>query len=265
MQLNSGIYKITNIVTNDCYMGSALNLRKRKSKHFSDLKLNRHFATYLQNSYNKYGKDNFQFEILAKCPKEYLIKLEQWFLDSLKPAFNTRKLAESSLGVKHSEETKQKMSKIHKGKKVSDDTKVKISEANKGRVFSEEHKLKLSQSASKRKSRILLEETRRLLSKSKLVKPQHKSEETKKRMSKAKKGIVFSEEHKQKLKESALKRSKNLSDRVLGESNPSAKLNWKIVKTIRESKDAVANLSSIYGVAKMTIYKIKNNKIWKEV
>ena len=84
-------------------------------------------------------------------------------------------------------------------------------------------------------------------------------------MSKAKKGIVFSEEHKQKLKEAALKRSKNLSNKVLGENNPSAKLNWEIVKTIRESNDTVANLSSIYGVAKMTIYKIKNNKIWKEV
>lgn len=187
MQLNSGIYKITNIVTNDCYIGSALNLRKRKSKHFSDLKLNRHFATYLQNSYNKYGKDDFQFEILAKCPKEYLIKLEQWFLDSLKPAFNTRKLAENSLGVKHSEETKQKMSKIHKGKKVSDDTKAKISEANKGRVFSEEHKLKLSKSASKRKSRIL-------------------SEETKRKISDKMKNRIFSEEHKNKLKQSKLNR-----------------------------------------------------------
>ena len=187
MQLNSGIYKITNIVTNDCYIGSALNLRKRKSKHFSDLKLNKHFATYLQNSYNKYGIDSFQFEILVKCPKEYLIKLEQWFLDNLNPSFNTRKISENSLGVKYSEEAKQKISKIHKGKKLSEDTKYKISEANKGRVFSEEHKLKLSQSSNKRKGRIL-------------------SEETKKKISDKMKSRIFSEEHKNKLKQSALNR-----------------------------------------------------------
>lgn len=187
MQLNSGIYKITNIVTNDCYIGSALNLKKRISKHFSDLKLNKHFATYLQNSYNKYGIENFQFEVLARCPKEYLLKLEQWFLDSLSPSFNTRKIAENSLGVKYSEETKQKISKIHKGKKLSDETKSKISEANKGRVFSEEHKLKLSESASKRKGRVL-------------------SEEVRKKISDKMKNRTFTEEHKNKLKQSALKR-----------------------------------------------------------
>jgi group I intron endonuclease len=187
MQLNSGIYKITNIVTNDCYIGSALNLKKRKSKHFSDLKLNKHFATYLQNSYNKYGIENFQFEVLARCPKEYLLNLEQWFLDSLSPSFNTRKIAKNSLGVKYSEETKQKISKIHKGKKLSDETKSKISESNKGRVFSEEHKLKLSESASKRKSRVL-------------------SEEVRKKISDKMKNRTFSEEHKNKLKQSALNR-----------------------------------------------------------
>ena len=73
MQLNSGIYKITNIVTQDCYVGSALNISKRKSKHFSDLKLNRHFSTFLQNSYNKYGIENFTFEILNGKKKHYLI------------------------------------------------------------------------------------------------------------------------------------------------------------------------------------------------
>jgi len=226
MQLNSGVYIIT--YNNKNYVGSSSNLKKRIREHFSCLKRNTHPNSRLQRAFNKYGIEAFSYKIISTCPPEYLVKLEQWFIDNTKNTVNLNPFAYSS-----------------KGRVPKKSTRKKISKALMGRIISEE--------------------TRQLLSKSKLGKPQPKSKETKEKMSKAKKGIVFLEEHKQKLKESALKRSKNLSDRVLGERNPSAKLNWKIVKTIRESKDTVANLSSIYGVAKMTIYKIKNNKIWKEV
>lgn len=226
MQLNSGIYIIT--YNNKNYVGSSSNLKKRIREHFNCLKRNTHPNSRLQRAYNKYGADVFSYKIVATCPSEYLIKLEQWFIDNTKNTVNLNPFAYSNKGRVPKKSTRKKISKALMGKIVS-------------------------------------EETKQLLSKSKLGKPQPKSEETKEKMSKAKKGIVFSEEHKLKLKESALKRSKNLSNKVLGENNPSAKLNWKIVKTIRESNDNVANLSSIYGVAKMTIYKIKNNKIWKEV
>jgi len=226
MQLNSGVYIIS--YNNKNYVGSSSNLKKRIREHFSCLKRNTHPNSRLQRAFNKYGIEAFSYKIISTCPPEYLVKLEQWFIDNTKNTVNLNPFAYSS-----------------KGRVPKKSTRKKISKALMGRIISEE--------------------TRQLLSKSKLGKPQPKSKETKEKMSKAKKGIVFLEEHKQKLKESALKRSKNLSDRVLGERNPSAKLNWKIVKTIRESKDTVANLSSIYGVAKMTIYKIKNNKIWKEV
>jgi len=226
MQLNSGVYIIS--YNNKNYVGSSSNLKKRIREHFSCLKRNTHPNSRLQRAFNKYGIEAFSYKIISTCPPEYLVKLEQWFIDNTKNTVNLNPFAYSS-----------------KGRVPKKSTRKKISKALMGRIISEE--------------------TRQLLSKSKLGKPQPKSKETKEKMSKAKKGIVFLEEHKQKLKEAALKRSKNLSDRVLGERNPSAKLNWKIVKTIRESKDTVANLSSIYGVAKMTIYKIKNNKIWKEV
>jgi hypothetical protein len=88
--IRCGIYKITNIITQDSYIGSSVNVKQRKNKHFSDLNLNKHFSLHLQRSYNKHGKQNFNFEILAKAPKEYLIKLEQWFLDKLKPTFNKK-------------------------------------------------------------------------------------------------------------------------------------------------------------------------------
>lgn len=46
-------------------------------------------------------------------------------------------------GLKHSEETKRKMSKARRGKKLSEEHKRKLSESQKGKVFSEEHKRKL--------------------------------------------------------------------------------------------------------------------------
>ena len=67
----------------------------------------------------KYGLDCFKFEILAHCPREYLIKLEQWFLDNLKPSLNIDKRAGSRLGSKLSEETKALLSKLKKESPVS--------------------------------------------------------------------------------------------------------------------------------------------------
>ncbi|TXG82357.1 MAG: hypothetical protein E6R13_05105 [Spirochaetes bacterium] len=105
MQLNSGIYKITNIVNNKFYIGSSTELNKRRVQHFCDLKAGRHKNLKLQYSYNKYGKDSFKFEILATCPHEYLMKLEQWFIDNQLPNYNILKTAYTSIGHKHSEET----------------------------------------------------------------------------------------------------------------------------------------------------------------
>jgi len=50
------------------------------------------------------------------------------------------------LGIKHTEETKKKMSKAHKGERLSEEHKRKISEAHKGKKLSEKHKQNLSKS-----------------------------------------------------------------------------------------------------------------------
>jgi len=59
--LISGIYKITNLVTGDCYIGSAVNLNSRKRTHFANMNLDKHPNKHLQSSYNKYGKETFSF------------------------------------------------------------------------------------------------------------------------------------------------------------------------------------------------------------
>ena len=55
------------------------------------------------------------------------------------------KLSAAHKGKLHSEESKQKMSAAHKGKPKSEEAKRKLSEAHKGKKFSEEHKRKISE------------------------------------------------------------------------------------------------------------------------
>lgn len=107
--MNSGIYKITNIITNQHYIGSSSNLKDRLKDHQWRLSNNKHENKRLKNSCKKYGYENFKFEVLATCPLEYLINMEQWFLDTTKPYYNIRKVAERNSGVKHTKKEKEKI------------------------------------------------------------------------------------------------------------------------------------------------------------
>jgi group I intron endonuclease len=62
--MGCGIYKILNIKNNKVYVGSSINLSNREYKHFWMLTNNSHDNLYLQNSFNKFGKDFFKFEVL---------------------------------------------------------------------------------------------------------------------------------------------------------------------------------------------------------
>jgi len=110
------IYKITNKITNDFYVGSAVNFNNRKWGHISSLRKNKHKNIFVQNSWNKYGEDAFIFEVIEVVDrKENLIIREQHWIDELQPTFNFAKIAGSPLGVKHTEESRKNMSSAHKG------------------------------------------------------------------------------------------------------------------------------------------------------
>jgi group I intron endonuclease len=58
----------------------------------------------------KYGYSNFSLEILEYCEPSTVISREQYYLARLKPQYNILPTAGSSLGHKHYEETKARMS-----------------------------------------------------------------------------------------------------------------------------------------------------------
>jgi len=130
--MKSGVYKITNLLNNHCYIGSSSNINNRWYTHKTRLKHNNNLNLHLKNAINKYGFENFKFEILATCPKKYLLKLEQWFIDNLKPEYNIRKIAQSNLGITLTKDWKNKISNSLKGIKRDDSFKEKCSNSKKG-------------------------------------------------------------------------------------------------------------------------------------
>ena len=51
----SGVYKITIIVNNKIYIGSAVSIYERYYTHIGHLRKGKHRSKHLQSSFNKYG------------------------------------------------------------------------------------------------------------------------------------------------------------------------------------------------------------------
>jgi group I intron endonuclease len=130
----SGIYAITNTATNSMYIGSAVNISRRWRVHKHHLEKGTHHSKHLQNSYVKHTSAMFSYEIIEFVEdKNNLLKREQVWLDFFKPAYNKRKIADSCLGLKRSDEAKAKMSAAQKGKKQSPETIAKRAAALRGK------------------------------------------------------------------------------------------------------------------------------------
>jgi group I intron endonuclease len=158
MIINTGIYIITNTINGKCYVGSSIHLDRRRLEHFSSLKSNKHHNNHLQQSYNKHGRDVFEFSILESFEitddiKDKLLEREQFWIDNLKPEYNILQVAGSCLGFNHSDETKEKISNTLKGVKKSEEHVKNIRKCQKGKIVSEETKEKLSKAYDNRRDR----------------------------------------------------------------------------------------------------------------
>ena len=116
----SGIYAITNMTNNKKYVGQAGDIYWRWRHHKSDLRGNRHHNKHLQNSWNMYGEDNFEFSIIEECPISMLDEREIYWIDKLKTyvgfddcqGYNDDLGGKGIRGYKHSQEEIDKMRRI---------------------------------------------------------------------------------------------------------------------------------------------------------
>lgn len=100
----SGIYIITNKISGKIYVGESLDIYRRwHDEHIPQLRKNCHYNKELQNDFNKYGEENFSFEILERysednpiTTKAKIIILESYYVTAFK---------KSGIGLYNSENT----------------------------------------------------------------------------------------------------------------------------------------------------------------
>jgi group I intron endonuclease len=169
----SGIYRIIHIASGKPYIGSAMNLRKRRNGHFQDLRHGTHHSITLQRAWNKYGPDAFAFEILELVlVPELLTSREQYYFSKFRPfgsrGFNIARVAGSTLGMpapnrdrKMTPEQLERHRLARIGKKASEETKRRMGDARRGRKHSLEARRKIGLgSLGKKKSAEAIEKRR---------------------------------------------------------------------------------------------------------
>lgn len=84
----AGIYKITNNITGDFYIGSSNDVKRRWVVHKSPSQWKRRPGMKLYQAFIKYGLDNFIFEVIEET--DNLRNREQYYIEHLKPVYNDR-------------------------------------------------------------------------------------------------------------------------------------------------------------------------------
>ena len=151
--MNSGVYLILNTKNNHKYVGSSINLSERERIHIRQLNKQAHSNAHLQSAWNKYGEDTLTFEVLEYWEPEFLISMEQWWMNMLRLEYNIAQVAGSPLGYTHTKEARAKMSVANKGRRHTEESKANISAAQIGNKYAlghkqtDEHKAKISAAA----------------------------------------------------------------------------------------------------------------------
>ena len=83
----SGVYKITNIITGEFYIGSSHDVKKRWVSHKSPSTHKRYPNSKLYKDMSQYGHDNFTIDVIEET--DNLREREQYYIECLKPSYNS--------------------------------------------------------------------------------------------------------------------------------------------------------------------------------
>jgi len=132
-----GIYKIINVVNNKFYVGSAVDLKRRKTRHFSELRTGKHNNRYLQAAWVKYGEQAFVFVVVEELSDDAdLLAAENVWLkehvgkdycynlgvDATAPMTGFGGELSPTWGYKHTEEAKAVIAAASTGRKQDAET-----------------------------------------------------------------------------------------------------------------------------------------------
>lgn len=116
-----GIYEIKNRINGKVYVGQSIHIEERIKRHQRELKAGIHHNHHLQRSYNKYGKENFEYIILYQAQQdEDLDELEKQYIEkenAFTNGYNATKGGAGDLGMIVTDEFREKMRQLVMGEK----------------------------------------------------------------------------------------------------------------------------------------------------
>jgi group I intron endonuclease len=112
-----GLYKIINKANGKVYIGKASSVNGRCHKHLSTLRRGAHHNKYLQRSFDKYGEDSFEVEVI-EYSNENLEQKEINLIENTSNTYNLTSGGEGFVGLEFSEEHRKKLSEAHMGQKA---------------------------------------------------------------------------------------------------------------------------------------------------
>lgn len=145
-----GIYRITNTVTGDFYIGRASDIGGRWATHKCRLRTGKHENQRLQRAWVKYGEDAFVFEVCELVnSKDALQEAEQRWLDSTgagtrADCYNFASVSNApATGRIVSVETRRKIAEAQRGKRPTIEARERMRQAKLGKVIPAEQRARM--------------------------------------------------------------------------------------------------------------------------
>ena len=126
-----GIYKITNTITGDFYIGSSKNIKKRWTDHKCKSTWKKCPNNPMYLDMKKYGVDKFSFQILEEVEIDKLKVTEQKFIETLKPTYNNYNA--NGWDTERYKEAQKEYNKSDKGKESHKEAQKKYQKSDKGK------------------------------------------------------------------------------------------------------------------------------------
>ena len=114
MKKISAVYKVTNAITGDFYIGSSKDVKHRWTEHKCKSSWKKFPNNPMYLDMQKYGVDKFEFEILTEVEADKLKETEQQFIELLKPSYNNRRA--NGLDIERYKKTSKEYNKSDKFK-----------------------------------------------------------------------------------------------------------------------------------------------------
>jgi group I intron endonuclease len=141
-----GVYCAIHRDSGRCYVGSAVDMHKRRMHHIWRAKSGR--DGFFTKSLRRLGQEAFDFEIIERCPKERLLEKEKFYIAFYNAAslngFNTlTDPTAGNRGTVYSAVTRARMGAWQKGRRPSDACIAAVRMAHMGRKKTPEELIKL--------------------------------------------------------------------------------------------------------------------------